>query len=124
MKKHLTEALIILLISMGGALLLPNFFMNNKTMEWPSISDFTIWALAIFVVISILFYINKPKEKSERVPDGYNELHNANNQVTKKGVFFCGKQVSGTRHVYKKDGTLSHIENCINGLYTKDISKS
>ncbi len=123
MKKHVTLVLIILIISMGGAFLLPNFLKYNQTMEWPSISDFAIWTLSIFVVILILFHVNKPTEKLARLPDGYHELYNENNQITKKGMFEFGRQVSGTRRVYKKDGTFSHIEICTNGIYAKDISK-
>jgi len=120
MKKYITNILIILIISILGAFLLPNFFKGNPTLEWPSLVDFTIWVLVLFTIISILFYVNKPKEKLARVPDGYHELSNANNQITKKGIFEAGKQISGTRHVYNKDGTLSHIETCINGVYTKN----
>ncbi len=119
MKKHLTQTFIVLLLSIGGALLLPNFFKGNKSMEWPTITDFIIWTLAIFALFSISLYINKPKEKLDKVPDGYHELYNANNQITKKGMFANGQQVNGTKHVYKKDGTLSHIENCTNGVYIK-----
>jgi len=121
MKKYITNILIILIISMLWAFLLPNFFKGNPTLEWPNIVDFTIWTFVLFTVISILFYVNKPKEKLARVPDGYHELTNANNQLTKKGLFEGGKQVSGTRHVYNKDGAFSHIENCKNGVYTKDV---
>jgi hypothetical protein len=120
MKKYITNILIILIISMLGAFLLPNFFKGIPTLEWPSVFDFTIWTFALFTIISILFYINKPKEKLARVPDGYHELSNANGQTTKKGMFEAGKQISGTRHVYNKDGTFSHIENCTNGVYTKN----
>lgn len=119
MKKYIANILIILVISMPGAFLLPNFFKGNSSLEWPSMVDFTIWTLALFTIISIIFYVNKPKEKLARVPDGYHELANANGQITKKGMFEAGKQISGTRHVYKKDGTLSYIETCTNGLYTK-----
>jgi hypothetical protein len=119
MKKYITNILIILIISMLWAFLLPNFFKGNPTLEWPSLVDFTIWTFALFTIISILFYVNKPKEKLARVPDGYHELSNANGQITKKGMFEAGKQISGARHVYNKDGTFSHIETCTNGVYTK-----
>lgn len=119
MKKHISNILIILVISMPGAFLLPNFFKGNPSLEWPSVFHFTIWTLALFTIISILFYVNKPKEKSAKIPDGYHELSNVNGQITKKGMFEAGKQISGTRHVYKKDGTLSCIETCTNGIYTK-----
>ena len=124
MKKQVTYTLIFLVVSMGGAILLHNFFNYSKTMELPTISLFIKWTIGIFVGISIVLYATKPKEKSARVPDGYHELTNANNQLTKKGLFEGGKQVSGTRHVYNKDGTFSHIENCKNGVYTKDVLKS
>jgi hypothetical protein len=119
MKKHLTQTLIVLILSMGGALLLPNLFKYNKTLEWPGTTDFTGWTIAIFAVISIFLAVYKPTEKPPKVPDGYHELYNANNQITKKGMFANGQQVNGTKHVYKKDGILSHIENCTNGVYTK-----
>ena len=123
MKKNVTKVLIILIVSMAGAILLHNFFNYNKTMELPSISLFVKWTLAISSGISIILYATKPKEKSAMVPDGYNELYNTNNQITKKGMFNGGRQISGTRYVYNKDKTFSHIENCTNGVYTKEVLK-
>ena len=105
---------------MGGAFLLPNFFKYNQTLEWPGISNFTIWTLSLFAIIFIIFHVSKPTEKAARLPDGYHELYNENNQITKKGMFEFGRHVSGTRRIYKKDGSLSHIEICTNGVYTKD----
>lgn len=121
-KKQLTQALIVLVISIGGALLFPNFLKENKSLELPNINEIVLWTLVIFAVFSISLYINKPKERLDKVPDGYHELYNENDQVTKKGMFASGRQINGTKRVYKKDGTFSHIENCINGVYTKDIS--
>ncbi len=69
----------------------------------------------------MLFYTTRSTEKTVRLPDGFHELFNSNNQITKKGMFEAGKQVSGTKHVYKNDGTLSHIETCVNGEYDKEV---
>lgn len=124
MKKRYIEVLAILIISMGGALLLPNFFKYNPTIEWPNLETFLEWTIAISFVLSILVYINKPKEKLPSLPDGYNELYNTKNQITKKGMFIGGRQISGTKNIYKKDGNFSHIETCKNGIYTKENSKS
>ena len=56
--------------------------------------------------------------------DGYHELYNDKNEITKKGMFKAGKQISGIKNVYNKDGNLSHTETCINGVYNKEILKN
>lgn len=106
---------------MGAALLTPNYLRHNQSIIWPGFSSFAIWTLVIFAALLFLLYVTRPKEKSAKVPDGYHELCNENGQITKKGIFNGGIQVSGTKHVYKKDGNLSYTENCVDGVYTKDI---
>ncbi len=121
MKKTLIEPIVILIIAMVFALLLPNLFKMNKTIELPTIDEFVILTLSSFAMMSVIVHLFRPKEKVVILPDGYYELYNANNQLTKKGMFEGSKQVSGIKYVYKKDGTLSHVEKCLNGVYTKDI---
>jgi hypothetical protein len=119
MKRQLKDATIIFAISMIIAFVGPNFIRGNKMLKWPGISDFAYWTFSSFIVIIVFYLVRKPKEEVLKIPDGYHELHNANDQVTRKGMFSNGRQVSGTRHIYKKDGTFSCIENCTNGVYNK-----
>ncbi|MBA2613035.1 MAG: hypothetical protein H0U95_13780 [Bacteroidetes bacterium] len=100
---------------------MPNFLKFDKPIEFPTITDFTIWTLGSFILFSVFLHINKPVDNSTKIPDGFHELFNEENKITKKGMFHAGEQINGTKHVYKKDGTLSHIEKCTNGAYSKDI---
>jgi hypothetical protein len=123
MKKNILKFLIILIISMCMSLLLPNYFKGNQSIEWPGFSTYIGWCITILIGILLMLYATKPKEKSMKVPDGYNELFNSNDQITKKGMFYRGQLVNGTKYIYNKDGTFSHIENCINGVYTKTFKE-
>jgi hypothetical protein len=123
MKNHKVELLIILIISIGGALLLPNYFKGRDTILIVP-SEFSISFLVTFIPLAALFFSNKPKEKLASIPDGYQKLYNEKSQVTKEGVFKGGKLFDGSKHVYTKDGTLSHIEIYKNGIYIKDNNLS
>ena len=119
MRKHKVELLIILIISAGLAILLPNFAMANKTFVMPSAVAFIKWTLIIFVALSLVFFARKGKPDKEatlNIPNGFHELYNEENQITKKGYFEGGKLYNGSQHIYKKDGTLSHIETYKEGI--------
>jgi Ca2+/H+ antiporter len=120
MKKRAIEAIILLVISMIGAWILPSFLKMTKVIELPDLDDFIITTLIIFAVMYAVTMSFKQRDREPKLSDGYHEVYNANNQLSKKGTFFHGKQVSGIRNVYKKDGTLSHIEKCVDGIYTAD----
>lgn len=105
---------------MAFAILAINLFKMNKTIELPTIDDFIIVTLASFAMMSVVVHLFRPKEKEFVLPDDYYEIFNERKQLVKKGMFERGKQLSGIKHVYKKDGTLSHTEKCINGVYTQD----
>ena len=107
---------------MVSALLIPNALKMSKTIELPPIDDFIILTLMAFTLMFLVLHLYRPKDKEGILPDGYHELYNSNNQLTKKGLFQRGEQVSGIRYIYKKDGSLSHIEKCLNGVYTADTS--
>jgi hypothetical protein len=120
MKKQKIELLVILTISIFSSVLLPNFFKGITPLVILSVSEFLIWFLSIFLLFSILFFSLKPKEKLTIISDGYQELYNEKNQITKKSFFQGGILHNGLKYIYKKDGSLSHIEKCINGVYTVD----
>lgn len=121
MKRLLIKTLIIIIGSVSLAILIPNFLKLNKTIVFPSTSEFISWALPLFALTWLVSYMSRTKESPSILLDGYHEFFNEKNQLTKKGNFSGGRQVDGTRHVYNKDGTLSHIEKCVNGSYSKDI---
>jgi hypothetical protein len=121
MKKRAIEIIVFLVVAMIGAWILPSFFSLSKTIEFPPIDDFIITSLIIFAVLFAVTMSFKRIDREPKLSDGFHELYNAKKQLTKKGMFFNGKQVSGTKHVYKKDGTLSHIEKCVDGVYTSNI---
>ncbi len=118
MKKNKSELLILLIISIGLSILLPNFFKQELTIFMPSKVDLVIWTIAIFTIISIVYFSAKPKDMKTvlRIPNGFHELYNENNQITKKGYFEGGKLYNGSINVYKKDGNLSHIEKIKEGI--------
>jgi len=119
MKKTLLEPIVILIIAMAFAILLPNLQQMNKTIELPTLTEFIIITLSSFAMMFIVVHLFRPKERKTILPDGYYEYYNANKQLSKKGIFEGGEQVSGIKYVYKKDGTLSHTEKCVNGVYTR-----
>ncbi len=118
MKKRALEIIIFLIIAMVGAFILPSFFKMSKSIEMPQLDDFVITTLILFAVLYAVTMVLKPSDWPKKIPDGYHELYNAKSQLSKKGMFFNGKLMNGSKHVYKKDGTLSHIEKCVNGIYT------
>lgn len=122
MKKRALEIIIFLVVAMIGAWILPNFFKMGKTLDLPDLDDFVITTLILFAVMHAVTMSFKLRDIEKKLSDGYHELYNANDQLSKKGMFFHGKQVSGTKYVYKKDGTLSHIEKCVYGVYTMETS--
>lgn len=118
MKKNIiVESLIILSVSLLFAILLPNLFKMNKELEMPALDDLIIISLSSFAMMSVVVHLFRPKDKWSNLPDGYHELYNAGGQLTKKGMFFGGKHVSGIRNVYNTDGSFSHAEKCVNGTY-------
>lgn len=122
MKKYLLQSLLILAISMFAGVLMPNFLKLSKTIELPNSTDFALWTAGTFIFFSVFIFLRKPVDTSGRIPDGYHELYNAENKISKKGMFHSGQQINGTKYVYKKDGSLSHIETYTNGIYTKEDS--
>jgi hypothetical protein len=124
MKKYKVELIVILAVSIGATILLPNFFKSNTGIQFPDFFDFIIWTLIIFILLTLTFFAVKPpldnetKKNMKPLPDGYQELYNTNNQVTKKGFFIGGKLCDGSKYVYKKDGVLSHIEIYKDGVHT------
>lgn len=113
MRKHKTELIILFVISAGLSILLQNFAMANKTFVMPNALPFAKWTLIIFVGLTLIYFAKKGKPDEEptlHIPNGFHELYNDNNQITKKGYFEGGKLYNGSQHIYKKDGTLSHIE--------------
>ena len=112
-KKYKIELLTILIISIGLAILLPNFAMANQSFIIPEILVLIKWTLIIFVVLALFYFAKKGKPDKEpkiHISNGYHEVYNYNNQITKKGMFEGGKLYNGTINVYKKDGSLSHTE--------------
>ncbi len=118
MKKNKLELLILFIISIGLSILLPNFFKQKSTIAIPNIVDLAIWTIAFFLILFVVYFSSKPKDKehSLRIPNGTHELYNESNQITKKGYFEGGKIYNGSIYVYKKDGTLSHIEKIKDGI--------
>ena len=120
MKKHKVELLIILVMSSCVALLLPNYLKGSDTILIPSLSTFSTYFLAVFLLLAVLFFTNKQKEKIAQIPNGHQKLYNEQGQITKEGLFNGGKLINGSQYIYKKDGTLSHTETFINGIKTKN----
>ena len=117
MKKYkIIELLILLTISICAGILLPNYFKYNPTITVPGLSELVIWTLAIFAVLTILFFGIKTKEKSAGIPDGYQKLYNEHNQIKKEGIFKNGGLVTGSKNIYTKEGSLSYTEIYTNGL--------
>lgn len=120
MKKRIIEILILAAISTCPAFVLPNYFKFYRgTLELPAFSEFATWFLVFFIVLTILVYSIK-SQKLASVPDGYQKLYNEQNKISKDGVFKSGKLVNGSKYIYTKDGSLSHIEIYKNGVYTHD----
>jgi hypothetical protein len=121
MKKYkVVELLILLVISIPVAVILPNYFHGRDTIRISSVSEFMTWFLVVFIVLAVLYFSIKPKEKLASIPDGHQKLYNEKNQITKEGVFKGGRLINGLRHVYHKNGTLSHTEIYKNGVYIED----
>lgn len=113
MKKYKIELLIIFIISIGLAILLPNFAMANQSLVMPERLVLIKWTTIIFVALTLLYFAKKGKRDKEPkiyITNGYHELYNYSNQISKKGMFEGGKLYNGTIYVYKKDGSLSHTE--------------
>ena len=113
MKKYKIELLVILVISIGLAILLPNFGMANQSLVMPEILVLIKWTIIIFVVLVLMYFARKGKPDKEsklHISNGYHELYNYSNQILKKGMFEGGKLYNGTMYLYKKDGSLSHTE--------------
>jgi hypothetical protein len=118
MKKHKIEILVILILSICVSYIFPAFFTHSdKIIVWTGLYDFIIRTGIIFTLLSLAFFAFKPpSDRSKPIPDGHQEFYNNKNQITKKGFFAGGKLQDGTKHVYKKDGSLSHIEIYKNGV--------
>ena len=115
-KKYKTDLLVLLFISLFLAVLFPNFLKDSATIELPNIFEFVKWLLIIFVVLGVPYLVYKPSEREARIPDGEHKLYNEKDQITKDGIFNKGDLISGTKHVYSKDGTLIRIEIFKNGV--------
>ncbi len=63
MRKHKTEFLIILVISIGLSLLWPNFMKENDHIEWPTIFEFLVTTSLGFLFISMVFFSFKKKSE-------------------------------------------------------------
>lgn len=53
-------------------------------------------------------------------PNGYNEIHDKNNQIWMKGEFRGGKLFNGRLYKYDSDGLFKKVEIWEGGLYSKD----
>jgi hypothetical protein len=128
MRKHKVELIVLLLFSIGGAVLVPNYLMSNSEVKLVNFSDFLIWTFIIFILSTMAYFAVKPpldnetKKNMKPLPDGYQELYNERDQITKKGFFIGGKLHDGTKYIYKKDGQLSHIENFKDGTRVDNSS--
>ena len=124
MKKNKAELLIILTISIGLSVLLPNFLKKQLTIVMPSAFDFTKWTIGIFVLLYVVYFSSKPKDRkvSLNLSNGFHELYNENNQITKKGHFEGGRLYNGSVNIYKQDGTISHIEIIKDGVLIENRS--
>jgi hypothetical protein len=126
MKKYKTDLIVILSVSVFFSLLLPGYFKNAVTIVLPDAVEFIAGTLILFVLLLLAYFAVKPgldnetKKNMKAVPSGYQELYNENNHITKKGTFECGKLYNGLSYVYRKDGTLSHIEIYRKGVYSGD----
>jgi hypothetical protein len=115
MRKHKVELIVLLLFSIGGTVLVPNYLMWNSKVEIVNFPDFLIWTLIIFTLLSLAYFAVKPpldnetKKNMKPLPDGYQELYNEKDQITKKGFFIGGQLCDGAKYIYKKDNQLSHI---------------
>lgn len=129
MREHRIDLVVILIISIGSAVLVPNFIKHSSEIEIVGLSDFIVWTLIIFVLLTLSYFAVKPpvdnetKKNMTPLPDGYQELYNEKNQITRKGFFISGKLVNGFRHVYKGNGRLSRIEIYKDGVYMGDSEK-
>lgn len=116
MKKSKTELLIIVILSVLGALIVPNYLKERDTIAIKDISEFSIYFIIIFIVLAVLYFSNKPKEKTIQITDGYQTLYNENNLITKEGVFKNGKLIKGTKYIYNTAGQLLSTEKYENGI--------
>ena len=64
-KKYKIELLTILIISIGLAILLPNFAMANQSFIIPEILVLIKWTLIIFVVLALFYFAKKGKPDKE-----------------------------------------------------------
>lgn len=122
MRKHKIELIVILLVSIGGAVLVPNYLTGNSEVKLVNFFDFFIWTLIIFTLLCLAYFAAKPpldnetKKNMKALPDGYQELYNERDQIAKKGFFIGGQLHEGAKYIYKKDGRLSHIEIFKDGI--------
>ena len=70
MKKYKIELLVILVISIGLAILLPNFGMANQSLVVPEILVLIKWTIIIFVILTLylvsLFSQNTSRPKLQK----------------------------------------------------------
>lgn len=121
MRKRITEFLILVVIAAIAAFLLPNYFKENLSIVWPGISVFATWFLVLLGVLAALYFSFKPKDREYGIPNGFHKLYNAYNQITQEGLFERGKLITGSKHFYNKDGSLSHSEIYKNGLIQRKV---
>jgi hypothetical protein len=131
MKRHRVEILVILTASIGLSLIFPGFFTESAmVIVWNGVTNFAITSVIVFILITLLYFGGKPPADKDTnrenaiIGDGYQELYNENNQITKKGFFEGGRLSNGTRYVYRKDGSLLRVETYKNGVHTGDELKS
>lgn len=120
MKKKLPGLLILFVISLCSSFLYLNYTRGefSNTLVLPNLLELVIWTLVIFAILTLLVFSIKTTQKTVNIPDGYQNLYNECNQITKEGVFSGGKLINGSKHVYSRDDTLSHTEIYRNGVST------